>query len=64
MLEMEDDENQEMDMNGTCWGLSNDGNFSLKSAYNMLRAQMNTSLDDSWSLIWKLKVPLKIQMFI
>ena len=49
---------------GTCWGLSDDGKFSLKSAYNMLMTQTNTSLDGIWSLIWKLKVPPKIQMFV
>ena len=49
---------------GTCWGLSNDGKFSLKSAYNMLTTQMNTSVDSTWSLIWKLKVPPKIKMFV
>ena len=32
---------------GTCWGLSNDGKFSLKSAYYMLRTQMNTSIDNT-----------------
>ena len=33
----------------TWWGLSNDGRFSLKSAYYMLKTQMNTSIDyTSW----------------
>ena len=40
----------------TCWGLSNDRKFSLKSAYNILRTLMNTSLDGTWHLIWKLMV--------
>ena len=33
---------------GTCWGLSNDGKFSFKSAYYMLRTQMNKSIDNSY----------------
>ena len=49
---------------GTCRGLSNNDKFSLKSAYNMLMTQMNKRIDGTWSLIWKLKVPPKIQMFV
>ena len=48
----------------TCWGLSNDGKFSLKSTYDILRTLMNTSLDGTWSLIWKLKVAPKIKTFV
>lgn len=47
---------------GRCWGLSENGKFSVKSAYNSLHTAEN--LPTTWNTIWKLHVPQKISTFM
>ena len=48
----------------TCWGLSNSGKFSLSSAYQALMPSATAVIEATWSRIWKLHIPQKMQQFI
>ena len=44
------------------WKLSKSGDFTVKSAYNLLN-EVETHEDPLWNRIWKLKVPERCRMF-
>ncbi|KAJ1388007.1 ribonuclease H [Sesbania bispinosa] len=41
------------------WGISQDGKFSTKSAYNLIVSPPSSN-NNLWKLIWKLDVPQRI----
>ena len=49
---------------GFCWGLSNNGKFFVKTAYNASMANQTSNPDGKWKIIWKLQLPQKICTFI
>ena len=55
------------------WPLTNDGNYSVKSAYQLLSSEIRATLPSSsetenckhfWNGIWKLQVPNKVKYFV
>ena len=55
------------------WPLTTDGNYSVKSAYQLLSSESRTTLPSSseaegcklfWNRIWKLQVPNKVKHFL
>ena len=47
-----------------CWGLSNNGKFSMKIAYNASMHNQTSNLYGIWKIIRKLQLPQKIRTFI
>ncbi|KAK0586532.1 hypothetical protein LWI29_008529 [Acer saccharum] len=45
------------------WGLSNNGNFSVKSAYNNIFTG-GDFVDWKWKFVWKLKLPPRVLYFL
>ncbi|KAK0586151.1 hypothetical protein LWI29_001876 [Acer saccharum] len=45
------------------WGLSNNGQFSVKSAYESIVANEEVSIW-KWDFLWKLKLPPRVQFFL
>lgn len=46
------------------WNQEPSGNFSITSAYNMIRGFNLQLQDNSWTIIWKLKVPNKVKILL
>lgn len=46
------------------WGLTSNGKFSVKSAYNLIAGEIFKSREEEWDWIWKLKLPFKLIHFI
>ncbi|XP_038687586.1 uncharacterized protein LOC119986972 [Tripterygium wilfordii] len=56
---------EEDDMeDGICWGLSNNGKFSVKSAYMATVGLGGLNVDPLWPKIWRLNVPQRVTVFI
>ena len=49
---------------GFCCGLSNNGKFSVKTAYNDSMPNQTSNPYGTWMIIWKLQLPQKIRTFI
>ncbi|KAK3193441.1 hypothetical protein Dsin_024751 [Dipteronia sinensis] len=45
------------------WGLSNNGDFSVKSAYDT-HYMIDASFSWKWNFLWKLQIPLRVQSFL
>ena len=49
---------------GFCWRISNNGMFSVKTAYNASMPNQTSNLDGTWKIVWKLQLAQKICTFI
>ena len=60
--------NDSMEHDTVYWSKESSGNYSVRSAYRMLRAQMNPWRQEDnaslWRKIWKIKAPPKILNFV
>lgn len=45
------------------WSLSSSGNFSMKSAHELLAMDKWEAKDDKWNLIWRLTVQHRVKSF-
>lgn len=48
----------------TCWSLTNNGKFTVKSAYELITDKNELIVDNFWNSIWKLDVPYRIRAFL
>lgn len=56
---------EDVQVNGRLgWGLEDTGDFSIRSAYEVMVSCDHNSQSVDWNLIWRLKVPMRITMFI
>lgn len=47
-----------------CWGITNNGKFSVRSAYDLITGMREQPLESYWETIWKLEVPHRIRAFL
>ncbi|XP_073051225.1 uncharacterized protein [Primulina eburnea] len=47
-----------------CWESTNNGKFTVNSAYDLITDKDKQAMNTSWEAIWKLEVPARIQAFI
>lgn len=45
------------------WGHSSNGDFTMKSAFDLKMKEANRERNWSWQYIWKLDIPPKIRTF-
>ena len=58
---LSDEEHSE---DGVCWGPFIDGDFMVRTAYDIANNSTTSTQNSLWNKIWKLGVPERVKMFM
>ena len=49
---------------GKCWGMTINGQFTVKSTYSATLHFQNSLTNGIWKRIWKMEIPQKVKIFL